>query len=82
MLERVKVFLIGGAIAAVLATIGIAYVQGRADGVKITEAQAGKRALERIGQLEKSNANFNRLDDRGRCLVFMRDSGLPDSACD
>ena len=82
MLEHIKFFAIGGAIAVALAAIGIAYVQGRADGVKITEAEAGKRALERIGQLEKSNANFNRLDDRGRCLVFMRDSGLPDGACD
>ncbi|RVK75416.1 hypothetical protein CN154_15035 [Sinorhizobium meliloti] len=44
--------------------------------------EAGKNALQRIQQLEKSNANFSKLSDRDRCLVFMRDSGLPDSACD
>lgn len=43
---------------------------------------AGKAALERIQQLEKSNADFRKFSDRDRCLVFMRDSGLPDSACD
>lgn len=45
-------------------------------------AAAGNAALERIQQLEKSNAEFKKLSDRDRCLVFMRDSGLPDSACD
>lgn len=44
--------------------------------------EASKNALERIQHLEKSNANFKKLSDRDRCLVFMRDSGLPDSACD
>ncbi|GCA49313.1 hypothetical protein KGO5_01756 [Sinorhizobium sp. KGO-5] len=43
--------------------------------------EASKNALERIQNLEKSNANFKKLSDRDRCLVFMRDSGLPDSAC-
>ncbi|MFC0809130.1 hypothetical protein ACFHWW_27430 [Ensifer sp. P24N7] len=43
--------------------------------------EAGKNALERIQHLEKSNANFKKLSDRDRCLIFMRDSGLPDSAC-
>jgi len=38
--------------------------------------------VQRIKQLEKSNAEFNRLSDRDRCLVFMRDSGLPDGTCD
>lgn len=45
-------------------------------------AEQGRAALERITELEKSNANFKSLSDRDRCLVFMRDSGLPDGACD
>jgi hypothetical protein len=39
-------------------------------------------ALKRIKDLEKNNADFNKLSDRDRCLVFMRDSGLPDAGCD
>lgn len=44
--------------------------------------ETGKKALERIQKLEKSNADYETLSDRDRCLVFMSDSGLPDSACD
>ncbi len=44
--------------------------------------ETGKAALERIQNLEKNNANFEKLSDRDRCLLFMRDSGLPESACD
>lgn len=44
-------------------------------------AQAAKEAVARINNLEKNNANFRNLSDRDRCLVFMRDSGLPDSSC-
>jgi len=49
------------------------------------------RAVPFVGQLlhesgsfryEKSNAAFKDLSARHRCLVFMRDSGLPASACD
>lgn len=46
------------------------------------EAKAAKDALERIGKLEQNNASFRNLDDRHRCLVFARDSGLPDATCD
>lgn len=46
------------------------------------QGRAGKEALERVQTLEKNNANFRNLSDRDRCLVFMRDSGLPSSACD
>ena len=46
------------------------------------EASAAKNALARIQTLEENNADFRKLSDRDRCLVFMRDSGLPDSACD
>ncbi len=43
---------------------------------------ASKKAVERIQALEKNNANFSKLPARDRCLLLMRDSGLPDSACD
>lgn len=46
------------------------------------KATAAKEALDRIQTLEKNNASFRNLSDHHRCLVFMRDSGLPDSACD
>jgi hypothetical protein len=44
-------------------------------------AEQAKLALQRIENLEKNNADFNSLPDRERCLVFMRDSGLPESNC-
>jgi hypothetical protein len=43
---------------------------------------AHEEALKRITDMEKTNADFLALPDRERCLVFMRHSGLPDSACD
>lgn len=82
MSDRLKLILALVALAGTLATIGGVYVKGRSDGGRLAEAEAGKNALNRIRKLETNNANFKALDDRGRCLVFMRDSGLPDSACD
>jgi len=55
---------------------------GRSEGRAAVQAEAAKEALERIDNLEKNNASFRKLSDRDRCLVFMRDSGLQDSACD
>lgn len=55
---------------------------GKHEGKSATQIEAAKEALDRITTLEKNNASFRNLTDRGRCLVFMRDSGLPDSACD
>lgn len=55
---------------------------GRAEGRSAFQAEAAKEALERIDNLEKNNASFRKLSDRDRCLVFMRDSGLPGSACE
>jgi hypothetical protein len=42
--------------------------------IKLAEAKA---ALERVQTLEKNNADFRNGTARDRCLVFMRDSGLP-----
>lgn len=46
------------------------------------EVEAAKSALNRIQILEKSSADFKKLPSRDHCFVFMRDSGLPDTACD
>ncbi|UXT47856.1 hypothetical protein FY136_00850 [Agrobacterium tumefaciens] len=58
------------------------YQLGKREGRSETQIEAAKEALDRINNLEKNNASFRNLTDRGRCLVFMRDSDLPDSACD
>ncbi|WP_027685046.1 hypothetical protein [Rhizobium leguminosarum] len=54
---------------------------GAGDERQAAQIRAGKEALERIQTLEKNNANFRNLSDRDRCLVFMRDSGLPEDNC-
>ena len=45
------------------------------------QIRAAAEALDRIQNLEKNNANFRNLPARERCLVFMRDSGLPEDNC-
>lgn len=70
-----------GVLCAVLLSTG-AYQLGKREGRSETEIEAAKEALDRINTLEKNNASFRRLSDRDRCLVFMRDSGLPESSCD
>ncbi|WCK73124.1 hypothetical protein G6L96_018225 [Agrobacterium tumefaciens] len=55
---------------------------GKREGRSETQIEAAKEAVKRITNLEKNNASFRNMSDRHRCLVFMRDSGLPDSACD
>lgn len=74
---------IGLAALAGAALLSIASFQiGKREGKSAAEVEAAKAALNRINTLEKNNASFRNLTDRGRCLVFMRDSGLPDSTCD
>jgi hypothetical protein len=70
----------GAALGAVLAFYPAKLI-GRSEGRASIQAEAAKEALERIGNLEKNNENFRKLSDRDRCLVFMRDSGLPDENC-
>lgn len=55
---------------------------GKREGKSAAQIEAAKEAVNRINNLEKNNASFRNMSDRHRCLVFMRDSGLPDSACD
>lgn len=54
---------------------------GKREGKSVT-SRGSKAAIARINTLEKNNASFRSLSDRHRCLIFMRDSGLSDSACD
>ena len=46
------------------------------------ELRMAQEALDRINGMVKNNEKFLSLSDRDRCIVFMRDSGLPDDACD
>ncbi|WCK15385.1 hypothetical protein G6L41_017315 [Agrobacterium tumefaciens] len=76
----VKIAAAGLLCAAALASGS--YWMGKREALSEVKIEAAKEALDRINTLEKNNASFRNLTDRGRCLVFMRDSGLPDSACD
>ena len=67
-------------IGAALLSIG-SFQIGKREGKSVAQVEAAKAAIERINTLEKNNASFRSLSDRHRCLIFMRDSGLPDSAC-
>ncbi|MFK0338699.1 hypothetical protein ACIQT7_15635 [Agrobacterium deltaense] len=68
-------------IAATLLSIA-SFQVGKREGKSASQIAAAKEAVKRISNLEKNNASFRNMSDRHRCLVFMRDSGLPDSACD
>lgn len=56
--------------------------EGRSFERSENEVKAAKAALKRIAELEKSDAKFNALAPRDRCVAFMRSSRLPVSACD
>lgn len=60
----------------------VSFQIGKREGKSTAQIEAAKEAVNRIKNLEKNNASFRNMSDRHRCLVFMRDSGLPDSACD
>ena len=74
-------FAAGGLVALVLVA-GSSYAIGKREGRSQAQADAARAALDRINTLEKNNATFRNLDDHHRCIVFMRDSGLPESNCD
>jgi len=71
-----------GAVAGAALMATPAYFYGKSAERASAQIEQSKIALARIKTLEKNNADFNSLPDRDRCLVFMRDSGLPDAACD
>ncbi len=68
-------------LGAVLLSIA-SFQVGKREGKSAAQIEAAKEAVNRINNLEKNNASFRNMSDRHRCLVLMRDSGLPDSACD
>lgn len=70
------------AVAAAALLSAVSFQIGKREGKSVAQIEAAKAALNRINTLEKNNASFRNMSDRHRCLVFMRDSGLPDSACD
>lgn len=76
---------VAGVIAMII-IVGASFSLGKREGKNELradiEVQAAKEALKRIDNLEKNNASFRNLDSHHRCLVFARDSGLPDSTCD
>lgn len=78
--DIVKLFCVG-AVCIALGTVAGTW-HGKSLGKAEAAAEASKLALERVQELEKNNANFKNLSDRDRCLVFMRDSGLPEDNCD
>lgn len=78
--DIVKLFCVGAVCIAIGTVAGTWH--GKSLGKAEAEATAAKLALERVQELEKNNANFKNLPSRERCLVFMRDSGLPENNCD
>jgi hypothetical protein len=83
MLGALKWMQIGlGALAGAALIAMPAYLYGRHEEGEAARIEAAKNALNRIEKLEKNNADFRKLSDRDRCLVFMRDSGLPERECD
>lgn len=72
--------------AAIILSLVVGFGAGTWHGKRVGRAEAAadaaREAVDRINNLEKNNANFRNLPARERCLVFMRDSGLPESGCD
>jgi hypothetical protein len=71
-----------GAVVVVAYTHLISLPAARSEGRALERAAAAVEAINRIQDLEKNNATFRSLPSRDRCLVLMRDSRLPDAACD
>jgi len=70
------------AVVGVALLSAVSFQIGKREGKSVAQIEAAKAAVSRINTLEKNNASFRNMSDRHRCLVFMRDSGLPDSTCD
>lgn len=80
LLDYLKL-LAGFALGAAISAAPV-YFYGKSVQRSEARAEAALDALKRIEDMEKNNADFLALPDRERCLVFMRDSGLPDDLCD
>lgn len=71
-----------GALAVYAYAQAVSLPAARSEGSALERAAAAAEAINRIQELEKNNATFRSLTSRDRCLVLMRDSGLPDAECD
>ena len=80
LLDYLKL-LAGFALGAAISAAPV-YFYGKSVQRHETRAEAALEALDRIQDMENNNADFLALPDRERCLVFMRDSGLPTDVCD
>ena len=78
-MDRITIIIVAAG-ALLAAAFGI-YAAGKSAGKNETRVEAAKEAVERITDMEKSNANFRNLPARERCLALMRDSGLPADGC-
>lgn len=58
------------------------YLYGKHVGKTETQAEAARIAFDRIAEMEKNDAAFKNKPAHDRCLIFMRDSGLPSDECD
>ncbi len=70
------------ALAGITLGLTLGYQWGKQAERDSAALEAAQGALNRIEDMEKNNADFLALPDRERCLVFMRDSGLPEDSCD
>ena len=62
--------------------VTVPFLYGRHIGRAQSEANAAKIALDRINEMDRNDAKFRNLPAHDRCVIFMRDSGLPSSECD
>ncbi|WP_313613392.1 hypothetical protein [Agrobacterium sp.] len=72
----------GGIAIGVLVASPAAYLFGKSDERAGLVVEATTKAISKIQTMEENNEAFRDLTPHHRCLVLMRDSKLPDSACD
>jgi hypothetical protein len=72
-----KYIAIAAGIAAVLFGLNWVYNAGRQAERQAALIEAGNR----IVKMEQNNEKFRNASNLDRCRIFMRDSGLPESAC-
>jgi hypothetical protein len=60
----------------------VPFFYGKSIGRTQALADAAKIAINRISEMEKNDASFRSKPAHDRCVIFMRDSGLPIDQCD
>ena len=61
--------------------VTVPFLYGRSVGRSQLQAEAAKIAFDRIAEMEKNDAAFKNKPAYDRCVIFMRDSGLPSDEC-